>query len=251
MPALPNREQHEDALARALIEVYGDIQKAMQEAPDAVDWQAFRRRLYAAVAAVLYLIYLDAAEGMLAFVRTVQASASDIVAAFNAPAATPAAFTTPAAPQADVINQARLQDAARGWSNQFGNQLATEIIDSMAKRYGQLRIDFLTGKITSAEFAQAREGLAAAARATGISTTEVTRAVSAGEQGVRQEFQRRTGQVLVAVWNTDPGATATGPCPVCAPLDGQGEDVWRAVAPNGPPLHPVCACYLTYEARRV
>lgn len=104
-------------------------------------------------------------------------------------------------------------------------------------------------------------------RASVLAATEVTRAVSAGEEAARQDnaSQReetteptRPGRTLgeagraalipdglMGFWVTERDEKV---CPICQPLDGQAEPNWRAVFAAGPPAHPNCRCYIRYEA---
>lgn len=75
-----------------------------------------------------------------------------------------------------------------------------------------------------------------ASKAQGIAVTEVTSAVSAGEESLRQQYEN-IGVQMVAVWNNDPRSNV---CQLCLPLDGLREEEWPAEARPGPPRHPNC-----------
>ena len=76
-----------------------------------------------------------------------------------------------------------------------------------------------------------------------IAATEVTTAVGAGEASMRQQFES-LGVRMEAVWNNDPRSNV---CAICLALDGLVESEWPAEARPGPPRHPNCRCYLTYQ----
>ena len=75
-----------------------------------------------------------------------------------------------------------------------------------------------------------------------IAATEVTGAVSLGEERIRSIFED-LGVKMVAVWNIDPTSNV---CAICRPLGGHREGVWESEFPTGPPAHVNCRCYLTY-----
>lgn len=74
-------------------------------------------------------------------------------------------------------------------------------------------------------------------RAHSIAVTEITDAVSTGEDAARTVMTDTLGLELIAVWNTEKDARV---CPICAPLDGKLESVWKTDFPHGPPAHPNC-----------
>ena len=72
--------------------------------------------------------------------------------------------------------------------------------------------------------------------------TAVTELQSDAETNAARKVQSN-GPLLIAIWRSEPGA-----CPKCEPLHGSRPNVWRKVAPNGPPYHPRCRCSLTWVA---
>ena len=106
-------------------------------------------------------------------------------------------------------------------------------------------------------------------RASSVAATEVTRAISAGERAAREANARDAPRApdgppgppeptkelprslairdgLVSTWNTEEDERV---CPICNPLDGLREEAWIREFPFGPPAHPQCRCWLTYEDR--
>lgn len=104
----------------------------------------------------------------------------------------------------------------------------------------------------SAEMAASTPGLGAGAfsagRAETIAVTEVTRAATAAEAAIAAALvlipSEEGGGEMLPVWYTSLDERV---CPVCAPLHGTGESVWGPVSPGGPPAHPHCRCWLTWE----
>lgn len=52
------------------------------------------------------------------------------------------------------------------------------------------------------------------------------------------------GTILHAWWVTEYDGRV---CPICAPLHGSPEEVWRKTIPQGPRAHPRCRCILIYS----
>lgn len=63
-----------------------------------------------------------------------------------------------------------------------------------------------------------------------------------GEAGVRTSV----GISDEDTWRTNPSLSRTGPCPVCAPLNGKKRPEWSADFPAGPPAHASCVCDIVY-----
>ena len=84
-------------------------------------------------------------------------------------------------------------------------------------------------------------------RATLVSITETTGAVSAGQQIARDVVLAVTGKTHVLIWQTHHDERV---CPLCKPLDKMVESRWRKFAPGGAPLHPRCRCSLQPRAMR-
>lgn len=84
-------------------------------------------------------------------------------------------------------------------------------------------------------------------RAKDIGVTEVTDAISTGEEAARVVMRDALGMELVPIWNIDPRSNV---CQICRPLNGKPESFWVRDFPTGPPAHPRCACFKTYRNRR-
>lgn len=104
----------------------------------------------------------------------------------------------------------------------------------------------------AAEITAATPGMGAGAftpaRAETIAVTEVTRATTAAEAAIAAVLVTMGaddgGVELDPVWYT---ALDERVCPVCAPLHGTGRAIWARVTASGPPAHPHCRCWLTWE----
>jgi hypothetical protein len=70
----------------------------------------------------------------------------------------------------------------------------------------------------------------------------VTRTNSQGELTV-VDAAKQSGRRIEGIWKLDPTSNW---CQACYDLDGTTRDVWGKVAPNGPQLHPRCACSIEY-----
>jgi len=127
---------------------------------------------------------------------------------------------------------------------------------------GRLQQGLQNGKSAESIFTQSR--------ADSIAATETTAAASAGEQAARQELEAGDSTAIgalaifgmlagetdavdkiqhdvVETWETEDDARV---CPICAPLDGMKRDKWGNEFPTGPPAHPNCRCWLSYEVER-
>lgn len=83
-------------------------------------------------------------------------------------------------------------------------------------------------------------------RAAMIAQTETTRAAIEGEIEAVAELERAHQVAVEGIWQTNPELSATGPCPICQPLDGKVQGVdWF----DPPPAHPRCVCSLNYRKR--
>jgi hypothetical protein len=83
------------------------------------------------------------------------------------------------------------------------------------------------------------------ARAEDISVTETTRAITAGQYGLATAvvgLGMMPAEVMSPFWEI----LDNDACDLCKELDGKPKEVWAAVAPGGPPLHPHCRCSLRF-----
>lgn len=85
-------------------------------------------------------------------------------------------------------------------------------------------------------------------RAEMIAITEYTRAAS-NATSVYQAYLEDYGIKTTRVWNTE-NDEISRKCPICAPLNGKTEDVWREKHPEGAPAHPRCRCDISIKIGR-
>lgn len=104
-------------------------------------------------------------------------------------------------------------------------------------------------------------GILSEARALAIAITETTAAHTAGRELAAREANRDADEPLPD--GTDPPRTRPPGVPLvsaywvtmrdqrvcnfCEPLHGTERKVWSRVAPNGPPAHQRCRCYVAYQ----
>ncbi len=94
-----------------------------------------------------------------------------------------------------------------------------------------------------------REGsdwLGSASRAESIAITEITQALSMGEE-VAAGIALKNGFILESVWVT---ALDEQVCPVCGPLHNMPELSWSDEFPYGPPAHVRCRCRKRWRLRK-
>jgi hypothetical protein len=66
-----------------------------------------------------------------------------------------------------------------------------------------------------------------------------------GQGGARKPPRvQRPDLRLLKVWHTQRDEKV---CKICGPLDGKNQRFWEDKYENGPPAHPNCRCYLTYQ----
>lgn len=141
-----------------------------------------------------------------------------------------------------------LDDAALRYAAARAREVAAGIRQTTLERFSRpieagLRnghtYDYLRRRLTDAQ-----ESLFGAERAELIGVTETTAAHSAAERGVIDLHNRFTGRILLAHWVTERDERV---CPICRPLDGQPEYLWRERFPWGPPAHARCRCYMDWR----
>lgn len=137
-----------------------------------------------------------------------------------------------------------VQDKGSEWAQGYSFELVSGINDTTR--------DQLQSKVSQAieadfDLEQLRESLTpqfGPTRAAMIAQTETTRAAIRGEIEAVAELEREHQIVVEGIWETHPELSATGPCPICAPLDGtvQGT-IWF----DPPPAHVRCVCGMRYR----
>lgn len=141
-----------------------------------------------------------------------------------------------------------LDEAALRYATNRAGDVARGIVRTTLERFTRqvetgLRngdtYDHLRRRLTDAQ-----GWLFGADRADQIGVTETTAAHSAAERGVVDLHNRFTGRILLAHWVTERDERV---CPICRPLDGQPEYLWRERFVLGPPAHARCRCYMEWR----
>lgn len=100
------------------------------------------------------------------------------------------------------------------------------------------------GRITRREIDEELKKLFGDDRADGLIETEFTRS---SVQGAEWAMRRLGLTSPDDEWKTNPSLSKTGPCFICAPLDGAPRAEWAARFPLGPPVHDRCVCEIVYK----
>jgi hypothetical protein len=208
---LTDAEQALFDVIRPILERYGRRTIAAvlagQPAPDA----AFANDLQAAMVSALTPVVNDQALG---------------IAAGLGPAADPAGLGTRiAALLADQVGRqiVRIRETTR--------QAVARVIETFRASPG----------MTRAQLEALLRPTFSARRAEMIAVTEATRGAALAVEAT-QDYLAEYGLTFVRIWQTSNDDLT---CPVCAPLNGQPEAVWRDRFPDGPPAHPFCRCGTT------
>lgn len=128
-------------------------------------------------------------------------------------------------------------------------ELARKHARDVARGMGETNRDRLREAPTGrTEFRRwVRETLFPDSRAEAVGVTEVTNAISLGEQ-YAEELLAEAGGDLESFWET---ANDDLVCPICAPLHNKPLSVYGRFFPSGPPAHVTCRCRKRYRVRKV
>lgn len=208
-------------------------------------------RLGAAVGAVLVDLLAGVVDDIMAGVTepdlggAVEAMQAAIVPALvNATTAQAAAAGVAIGVPADV---ALVNQAALAWAREYSFGLVTNLNATTQSVVRQAVAQFVaTPGMTRGQLVDLLRPAFGPARAEMIAVTEVTRAVSEG-QNIYQRIMRDAGIEMERVWRTNNDDRV---CPVCGPLNSKSEDDWRDSLPDGPPAHVRCRCTTTLRLKR-
>ena len=146
------------------------------------------------------------------------------------------------------VNWQLVNQGAADWASRYMDDLVMEISKTTERGIGQAVSRYFTDAETMGDLESALSvmkdrfgNVYGPIRAEMIAVTEVTRAAAQGELAVASEL-RKEGIEMRKVWQTNKDELV---CPICGPLQGQEEGVWRQSAPDGPPAHPRCRCSLS------
>jgi hypothetical protein len=142
------------------------------------------------------------------------------------------------------VERLPLQDIANASARRYSLQTVaskrSQLADVVNRRF--------LGEVTKREMQREITSIFGPDRAAADAVTEITRAVSmSGEAG--RAAAMLDGRILTAIWNveTDGFVPKANVCPICRPFHLQPPEVWSIKFPLGPPVHPSCQCFLTYQ----
>lgn len=225
MPDLPNRQDEEAALAALLLVQFEEFQdEALGLLGDPPDMANLPVGYFDRIAQSIKATLLDQLTGLHVEAAERMAEAFDM-----------------------AWDAARAAKEAAAWAEQRATELATDFAKRIYEQISEALQRFREQENSDAAAAGLGVMLAtifSEERAEGIAVTETTGAVSEGEIAEARRMERELGVKIVAEWVTERDARV---CPICTPLDGQPEEDWREQFPSGPPAHPRCRCYLTWN----
>lgn len=223
MPELANRSQYEDRIVRALRPVFRAIRRDAEDSLRQVGWGQHVRTMADVVGPILAEVYAEAGQALHRWY--VAAKADEALVSIG-------------------LDRQRLELEADQWSRERASALASSVAANSQAELEKLAAKAAVERADRKKVAAALVVLFSKERMLSIAITEVTRAVTAGEGGASLLFLDDGHQVMKAFWQTERDARV---CRVCHPLDGQPPEVWRTIAPAGPPAHPHCRCSLNYR----
>lgn len=149
----------------------------------------------------------------------------------------------PVIPKAPVVDAAGVRALiSTPWEGAMFSDRIGLITTQMAN---DLQIELTRSMIAGESIADASERLegiigTARGRAEMIARTEIIRAMNLAREDV---FEKNADVIVDKVWKATLDDIT---CPICAPLDGTGEDEWSEDedGADGPPAHPNCRCVL-------
>ena len=148
------------------------------------------------------------------------------------------------------------KDLANLKSRQFAEHRAREAGNSMANsafdRFLNLqkRLDSRLDRDVETSYSELRREVKKVfnpVRGSNVAINEATIAASQGAQDAAEDAGLDSRKDR---WRTNPGLSATGPCPICKPLNKKTRRVWEKKFPNGPPAHPRCVCSIDFVNSR-
>lgn len=133
-----------------------------------------------------------------------------------------------------VVNMAMVE-----WAKEYSYELVRNLTETSRKVISNAIQKYaLTPGMTIGDVQELLKPAFGSVRAEAISVTEITRSYSEGMNFTQREFEA-AGVHMERVWVTNRDEKV---CPICAPLNGKDEKVWKASRPAGPPAHPRCRC---------
>jgi hypothetical protein len=137
------------------------------------------------------------------------------------------------------IDEEALSEASQAWAQDYTPVLVSGILDTSIQRLQQAAQQAVELILSKTELRKILLGIFALWRVATIAFTEITNAVSAGENHVVISLEGN-GIRVIAIWFSRLDERV---CPVCGPRHGKERgDGWQ----NDPPAHPRCRCYMGY-----
>ncbi len=131
-------------------------------------------------------------------------------------------------PRAVVFATGRAADVAR------------QFVANTQQRLGSTIDGWINAEPSKAQVAADLESILGPVRAEAVAVTETTVANSAAILATVAMMTTGTGTGGKSIWQLGEAEH----CPLCVALHGTDETIWRIFAPNGPPAHVRCACWL-------
>lgn len=132
---------------------------------------------------------------------------------------------------------------AINWAQGYSFDLVTGINETSQRAVADAVSAFFEEQQTIGDLRAALSQTFGPVRASLIADTEVTRAAVQGELAVVNEL-RLQGVQMIGIWQTNVDEAV---CVLCGPLNEKGPDIWMREAPDGPPRHVRCRCWLNHE----
>jgi len=153
-------------------------------------------------------------------------------------------FITQAQADADYLNVSvdwnLVNERAANWASDYSFELVKELTDTSQQLLKDSISSYFTDGLSIGELEDKLTGAFGPVRAEMISVTEVTRAASAGEEGLAAELEAM-GIHMNEVWNTNNDELV---CEICGPLDQTAKgEAWT----EAPPAHVNCRCWVGLE----
>lgn len=135
--------------------------------------------------------------------------------------------------------QRRVQDMAAGSTDAIRSRLRRRLQDEALSGRGGI------GEITDGGIDDVLDAIFTDQRREARSIDQTTGGFTHGQRGAAGRAGGGTGigHTIALLWRTERDNLV---CPRCAPLEGQPEEVWSLVFPEGPgrDAHPNCRCWL-------
>ena len=146
------------------------------------------------------------------------------------------------------FDPAMVNDEAASWARGYAFDLVKGLTDTTRNVVSNAIASYTqTPGMTRADLESLLSPAFGEYRASMIAVTETTRAYAQAMNQYQRTIREDAGVEMVRVWQTNNDELV---CPVCGPLNGQPESVWRDSFQDGPPAHTNCRCFLTLQYQK-